>query len=153
MSEVERIADQLNRAFEGEAWHGPSVLNILDGITAQQAAARTFSGLHNIWEIMMHIAAWERACSSRLAGDRAELPDEEDWPKVAQTTEQAWGDARKALRQAHDELVLAVSKLDEGRLDQPIVAGMSSVYVTLHGVIQHTVYHAGQIAILKKASS
>ena len=153
MSEVERIADQLNRAFEGEAWHGPSVLNILDGITAQQAAARPFSGLHNIWEIMLHIAAWERACSSRLAGDRAELPDEEDWPKVAQTTEQAWGDARKALRQAHDELVLAVSKLDEGRLDQPIVAGMSSVYVTLHGVIQHTIYHAGQIAILKKASS
>jgi len=153
MSEVERIADQLNRAFEGEAWHGPSVLNILDGITAQQAAARPFSGLHNIWEIMLHIAAWERACSSRLAGDRAELPDEEDWPKVAQTTEQAWGDARKALRQAHDELVLAVSKLDEGLLDQPIVAGMSSVYVTLHGVIQHTIYHAGQIAILKKASS
>ena len=153
MSEVERIADQLNRAFEGEAWHGPSVLNILDGITAQQAAARTFSGLHNIWEIMLHIAVWERACSSRLAGDRAELPDEEDWPKVAQTTEQAWGDARKALRQAHDELVRALSKLDEGRLDQPIVAGMSSVYVTLHGVIQHTLYHAGQIAILKKASS
>ena len=102
---------------------------------------------------MLHIAAWERACSSRLAGDRAELPDEEDWPKVAQTTEQEWGDARKALRQAHDELVLAVSKLDEGRLDQPIVAGMSSVYVTLHGVIQHTIYHSGQIAILKKASS
>ena len=153
MSEVERIADQLNRAFEGEAWHGPSVLNILDGITAQQAAARPFSGLHNIWEIMLHIAVWERACSSRLAGDRAELSDEEDWPKVAQTTEQAWGDARKALRQAHDELVLAVSKLDEGRLDQPIVAGMSSVYVTLHGVIQHTLYHAGQIAVLKKASS
>src|SRR5437762_1716482 len=88
---------------------------------------------------------------ARLYVEREQL--QEEWPKVAQTTEQAWGDARKALRQAHDELVLAVSKLDEGLLDQPIVAGMSSVYVTLHGVFQHTIYHAGQIAILKKASS
>jgi len=27
---------------------------------------------------------------------------------------------------------------------------MSTVYVTLHGVIQHDLYHAGQIAMLKK---
>lgn len=40
MTEIERIVDQLNRAFEGEAWHGPAVMDILEGITAQQAAAR-----------------------------------------------------------------------------------------------------------------
>jgi hypothetical protein len=37
------------------------------------------------------------------------------------------------------------------RLDEPIIAGMSSIYVTLHGVVQHHLYHAGQIAMLKKA--
>lgn len=60
MTEIQRIVDQLNRAFEGEAWHGPAVMDILEGITAQQAAARPFNGTHSIWEIVLHIAAWER---------------------------------------------------------------------------------------------
>jgi len=153
MTEIERIVDQLNRAFEGEAWHGPAVMDILEGITAQQAAARPFNGTHRIWEIVLHIAAWERACRRRLGGERAQLPDAEDWPEVIHTNEQAWEQAKEALRQAHEELCYAVSELDETRLDQAIIEGMSSVYVTLHGVIQHCLYHAGQIAILKKASS
>jgi len=153
MTEVERIADQLNRAFAGEAWHGPAVVEILGGITAPQAAARPLNGAHSIWEITLHIAAWERAVLRRLQGDRAELPTEEDWPAVTESDGQAWYRAMEALRQNHDELRSAISLLDESRLDQPIIEGMSSVYATLHGIIQHSLYHAGQIAILKKASS
>ena len=48
-------------------------------------------------------------------------------------------------------LVKAIARVPESRLDEPILEGMSSVYVTLHGVIQHDLYHAGQIAMLKKA--
>lgn len=153
MTELERILDQLNRAFEGEAWHGPAVLEILEGITAQQAAVRPFQGAHSIWELVLHIAAWVTACRSRLEGERAQLSDAEDWPAVTNTSEQSWRDAREELRQALKQLGHAVSRLDETRLDQPIVEGLSSTYVTLHGVIQHSLYHAGQIAILKKASS
>ena len=153
MTEKARILDQLNRAFDGGAWHGPAVVEILEGITAQQAAARPFDGTHTIWELVLHIAAWERACRQRLGGERAQLADSEDWPEVIHINEQAWLQAKEALRQAHQELLDAVSKLDEARLDQPIIEGMSSVYVTLHGVIQHSLYHAGQIAMLKKASS
>jgi len=153
MAEIQRIVDQLNRAFEGEAWHGPAVMEILDGITAQQAAAGLSISTHSIWELVLHIAAWERACRSRLGGERAQLPDAEDWPEVSNTNGESWEQAKEALRQAHKELCDAVSRLDETRLDQPIIDGMSSVYVTLHGVIQHSLYHAGQIALLKKASS
>lgn len=153
MTEVERIVDQLNRAFAGEAWHGPAVVEILQGITAEQAAARPFNEGHSIWELVLHIAAWTRACRRRLEGDRAQLADADDWPAVTDTSEEAWADARERIRRCHDELRSAVSVLEAGRLDQPIIEGMSSVYVTLHGVIQHTLYHTGQIAILKKATS
>ncbi len=152
MTEVERIVDQLNRAFAGEAWHGPAVIEILDGITAPQAAARPLDSAHSIWEIVLHIASWERACRRRLEGDRAQLSTVEDWPAVTDTDEPAWERAKEMLRQAHEALRKAVSEMDDARLNQPILEGMSSVYVTLHGVIQHSLYHAGQIAILKKAS-
>jgi uncharacterized damage-inducible protein DinB len=148
--EIERIEDQLKRSFEGEAWHGPSVLEILDGVTAEQAAARPLPAAHSIWEIVAHIAAWERACLRRLAGDRAQLPPEEDWPAVSDTREEAWDLIRAEAREGNKELRLGISRLQDERLDQPIIEGMPSIYATLHGVIQHDLYHAGQIAILKK---
>jgi len=151
MSEVERIVDQSQRAFAGDAWHGPSLMMILKNVTATQAAARPFRNAHSIWELVFHIAAWEQAGLRRLDGDRAELSDAEDWPLVGDTSEPAWNQAKATLQAGHQQFQDAISKLDNSRLDQPIVEGLATVYVTLHGIIQHTLYHAGQIAILKKA--
>jgi len=153
MSEVERIVDQLNRAFEGAAWHGPSVLELIEGITSRQAAARPIAGTHSIWELVLHIAAWEGAILRRLTGDRAQLSTAEDWPPISATDDDAWERTRNMLKQVHLELRSAIVSLDDERLDQPIIEGMSSVYVQLHGVIQHDLYHAGQIALLTKAVS
>jgi uncharacterized damage-inducible protein DinB len=152
-NELERIEDQLKRAFEGEAWHGPSVLEILKDVTAAQAAARPLPGAHNIWELVLHIAAWEEACRRRLEGDRAELSDSEDWRAITGTGEAAWEQVKAFLIEGHRRLRAAIAKVDESRLDEPILPGMPSVYITLHGVIQHDLYHAGQIGILKKALS
>ena len=155
MTEVERISDQFRRAFDGEAWHGPSVLTLLEGVTATQAAARPIPSAHSIWQLVNHIAAWERACSRRLSGDPAQLTDEEDWPVVADTSEAAWQKTKQALVATHEQLLQKIAELDDSRLDQPIISDSSttysSVYVTLHGGVQHDLYHAGQIALLKKA--
>ncbi|HKB67738.1 MAG TPA: DinB family protein [Pyrinomonadaceae bacterium] len=153
MTEIERIMDQLNRAFVGEAWHGPAVIEILEGITAQQAAAHPLAGGHSIWELALHITAWTGAGSRRLQGDRAQLTDVENFPPVTDSGERAWEEARESIKLAYEELRGAILLLDDSQLDQPIIEGMSSIYVTLHGVIQHSLYHAGQIAILKKAFS
>lgn len=151
MNELERIGDQLRRSFEGGAWHGPSVMEVLKNVTAQDAAARPIPGAHSIWELTLHIAAWERAGLRRLGGDRAELPDEEDWAPVSETTEDMWQRVKTKLIEVHQELLRAIASVDQSRLDQEIVSGMSSVYITLHGVVQHNIYHAGQIALLKRA--
>ena len=150
MTEVNRILDQLSRAFEGEAWHGPAVLEILKETTPQQASARPLNGAHTIWETALHIAAWLQACRRRLEGDRAQLTEAEDWPVVTNSDDEGWQEVIVGMKQALDELRSAIALLDDSRLDQPIIEGMSSVYVTLHGVIQHSLYHAGQMAILKK---
>ena len=146
MSEVERIVDQLDRALAGEAWHGPALLEILDGINSIQASARPITGGHAIWELALHIRAWLDGGRQRLEGHRAQLTDQEDWPAIPAVTEQAWAETKNAIRQSHQALRSAIARLNDSQLDQPIIAGMSSTYVTLHGVIQHTLYHAGQLA-------
>ena len=155
ISEVDRIRDQFRRAFDGEAWHGPAVLALLDGVTAPQAAAHPIPGAHSIWELTLHIAAWERAILRRLQGDPAQLSDEEDWRPINDTSDEAWENTKKHLIDTHRELLDAIAKLDESRLNEPIITNastpFSTVYVTLHGGVQHDLYHAGQIAMVKKA--
>jgi uncharacterized damage-inducible protein DinB len=157
MTEVERISDQFQRSFDGKAWHGPTVLALLEGVSAAQAATRPVASAHSIWELVQHIDAWERACIRRLKGDPAYLTDEEDWPAVTDTSETAWTRTKGHLVDTHRELLEAIGNLKDADLDRPIIddptAPYASIYVTLHGGVQHDLYHAGQIAILKKALS
>lgn len=152
MSEIKRIQSQLRRAFEGQAWHGPSVRELLADVTAEQATARPLPRSHNIWEIVLHIAAWERVVRRRLEGEiTGDLPGEEDWPPVRDQAAEAWQQALQALERGHQELREAIALLDEVQLAE-LAPGMNySIYFMLHGVIQHDLYHAGQIALLKKA--
>ena len=154
-TEVQRIRNQFERAFDGDAWHGPSVLSLLDGVTAEQAAAHPIPGAHSIWELTLHIAAWEDACRRRLEGDPAQLTDDENFPPVNDRNEAAWENTKRRLIDAHRRLLDTLATIDDSRLDQPIMQSseipFSSTYVTLHGGVQHSLYHAGQIAILKKA--
>ncbi|HYX30062.1 MAG TPA: DinB family protein [Pyrinomonadaceae bacterium] len=153
MTEIDRITDQLKRVFEGNAWHGPAVKEVLAGLTAEQVHMRPLANGHTIYELVRHIAVWEDVGRRRLQGDPAEIPisSPEDWPPAQDTSETAWEQARRSLDRGHQALVEAISRVPESHLDEPILEGKSTVYVTLHGVIQHDLYHAGQIAILKKA--
>jgi uncharacterized damage-inducible protein DinB len=151
MSEVARIGSQLKRAFEGEAWHGPSLKELLAGVNAEQAAARPFSGAHSIWEIVLHIAAWEGVVTRRLEGETALIKTEEDWPTVNDASETAWHDALARLESGHRQLRQALRTLTDADLDKLVAGQQYSVYFMLHGAIQHDLYHAGQIALLKKA--
>jgi uncharacterized damage-inducible protein DinB len=151
MREIRAIADQLKRAYEGEAWHGPSLKEILADVTAGQAARRPIASAHSIWEIVLHIAVWEGAVRARLEGDYVVDPAEGDWPAVGDTTEAAWKESLAKLESNHMRLREAIDRLDGARLFEPLAEGKPSAYFTLHGIIQHGLYHAGQIAMLKKA--
>ena len=152
-SESARIADQLRRAFAGDAWHGDSVFEILEGVTAAKAAARPIKNAHTIWELVLHIAAWDNAVLRRLGGVAVELSDAQNFPTVTDASETAWRKALAEVRRVHDELVEAVSVLPDSQLDE-MVPGKGGAHYTfyymLHGVAQHEIYHAGQIALLKK---
>lgn len=151
-NEVNRIEDQLKRAFEGEAWHGPSVMEVLQGVTAGHAAAKPVAGAHSIWEIVLHVTVWEEAVRRRLGGEPVQPTPEEDWPPVRETGDAAWNATLDRLRHGHQGLRRAVSKLSDARLKEDVPGSDLTIYHLVHGVIQHDLYHAGQMAILKKGA-
>jgi len=154
MNEIHRIVDQLQRAHDGEPWYGDPLMIILDGVTAKVAADRSRSA-HSIWELLTHITVWQQEGARRLR-DRnyRKLSHEEDWPAITDTSEQAWKNTVQALVSAHHDLIAALRQFDPTSLDQTVSGSPNqSYYLVLHGVIQHTIYHAAQIALLKKQAA
>src|SRR5439155_19779210 len=152
-AEIERLETQLRRMLEGEAWHGPSVLEALQDVTAELAYSHPVAGAHSIWEIVLHLAGTYRLVLRRIQGHDQPLTSEEDWPAVPPPTASNWQEAIGSLRQLNEELRQAVRSFNPERLDKPLVATPgSAAYTQFIGMTQHDAYHAGQIVVLKKAS-
>jgi len=141
----------MDRAFSGDAWHGPSLMSLLDGIPAQDASTHSAHGVHSIWELVHHIAAWKTIVQQRVQGEKVEVTTALDWPPVWEASEAEWQRSVENLAARHSRLRAAAAKLRDDELDEiPAITNVSR-YAMLHGVVQHDLYHAGQIAILKKA--
>jgi uncharacterized damage-inducible protein DinB len=151
MSETDRIQDQLRRAWEGEAWHGPSLRELLSDVDAIAASSRPLAGGHSIWELVRHIGVWKRVVAERLQGKTVKVPDEEDWSRVTEINSEAWQRELDELANRHTALMSAVATLDDSRLPDLVAGENYSVFFMLHGVVQHDLYHAGQIALLKRS--
>jgi uncharacterized damage-inducible protein DinB len=159
-TEISRIVDELEREHGGDPWHGTPLRQILSDIDYTHAAERPFDDVHTIWELVLHITAWKNEVRRRVGGAPAGVPPEGDWPAPPKPSAQAWCEAVDALEDAHRALVAAVARVPDSLLSAPTNdqrgaetdQGVSH-YVLLHGIVQHDVYHAGQIALLKKAVS
>ena len=77
-----RIADQLRRAFDGSAWHGPALLELLEDVDAATAAAKPLPNVHSIWELVLHIAVWDDAGLRRLSGKKWQPTGLANFPPV-----------------------------------------------------------------------
>lgn len=153
ITESARLADQIRRAFEGEAWHGDSVLELLKDVDAVTAAAHPIPNAHSIWDLVLHIAAWDNAVRRRTGGAAVTLSDEENFPSIKDTSETAWRKALDHMKRTHNELVNSVKTFPESRLSERVPGKTQdyyNFYYMFSGIAQHELYHAGQIALLKK---
>jgi uncharacterized damage-inducible protein DinB len=151
MNESQRILAEYDRVMHGNAWHGDPIWQILGTISAESAAKRPLAATHSIWEIVMHMTFWEGVAAQRLSGHRAGLAEELNFPALPEATGENWQRTLDEFRQSNARFRDALSKMDAASLDDFSAAGKRSFYEEAHGLIEHNVYHAGQIAILQKA--
>lgn len=155
-TECRRIADQLSSAIDGEAWYGDPVREILNGVTASQAEAHPIAQAHSIWELVVHVEAWVKFALGAIQGTPIPawpaMPKELDWPLVKQTGEAAWRQEVESFFANHRKLVEAIKSLGDDRLKSNVPGRSYDFYHLFQGATQHAIYHAGQIALLKKGA-
>jgi hypothetical protein len=157
VTEIERIQDQIRRTYEGdpghegEAWHGTPLRGILNNVTAGMAMKRVVPSVHTIWELVLHLTVWRRVVVRRIGGEPVlSLTPQEDWPRREDETEGAWRDVLGELDESQQVLVASVGTMTVERLNDPVPGHDYTFYVMLHGIVQHDIYHGGQIALIKK---
>ena len=152
MSRSAQLAKHIERTMTGPMWHGPALLQVLDGVSHDDAAARPIAAAHSIWEIVLHVAAWAEIARARLKGERlGDPPAEEDWPPAESPTLDAWQHALERLGTSHRRLADDVRALTDAALDAKVASLEYSTSVLLHGIVEHGTYHGGQIVLLRKA--
>lgn len=153
------LADQLRRVHRGNAWHGPSLHEALDGVTADMATTKVLPSAHSIHALTHHVAAWAHEVLQRLHGRAAQAPDEGDFPDPALAVDDlAWSRLLARMDAVHAEVIEAVLALDASLLEQkagdedsPPLGTGHSYQGMINGLVQHDAYHAGQILMLKRA--
>ena len=158
-TDFEALREDLRNVYDGDPWHGSSIVAVLSGVDAKTAALRCVPKAHTIWELVLHMTGWTREVTSRARGAPPKAPPE-DWPvPKIKGGEKAWQAARDDLRDAHRKLEQVVASLTPEDLMRPIGTERDAALGTgyplgtlLRGLLEHHTYHEGQIAILKRAA-
>ncbi len=153
MHEIKHTAVALKMVTEGPGWHGPSVQQILKDITAEEARTKPTTGSACIWELVLHMRAWERETLSGMNGERVrteEITREEDWPPLKDSSDEAWAALKEEIAVGHRELRERVKKLTPEDLDLKVDSQADyPLYALIHGIIAHEAYHGGQLGLIK----
>lgn len=104
MPQSAQIADRLQAVFTGDAWHGPTLALLLNEMDAAAAAAHPWHGVHSVWEVTLHVTAWNKAVLRRMHGEKVELTHQQDWPPVAKFSDSQWQADIMALVESHSSL-------------------------------------------------
>jgi len=151
MNESQRLGDQITRALTGDAWHGPSWREALEGVTREAALHRPIPEAHTIAEILLHATAWHDVVRRRLEGESPQLSDAQDWPPATFSDEAAWSAAVARLFETGSALAATVGRFPAEKLQENRPGVDGTWYELVIGELQHVLYHAGQVTLLKKA--
>ncbi|GHB81502.1 DinB family protein [Persicitalea jodogahamensis] len=152
--ELLRIIDLLNDTYESEeAWHGSSVVEILRSVTPKLADRRLAPNTHTIAELVYHMTTWRIFTVRKLRGDKEFdiKTKEKNWKVFQIVDDLEWETLQMELSLSQEELVSELEKKENDEFLEKIVPGRNySYYTLLHGIINHDLYHVGQIALIKK---
>jgi len=147
--ETKRIISQIEKFHENN-WAEVNVDEIFSGIDDEMANKKMPLYNNTIHQIARHILATEFVVIKRLQGINYQLKKEEDWIPLDELKKIQWTNTRDAFIESRKEIIFELNKKDDSAIYEPIIENYPTIYDTIHGHLQHSYYHIGQISIIKK---
>lgn len=150
---LSRIADRFETVYNGSPWYGENFRDILGAIRPEQAVATPALTVHSIHEIVGHIYHWREFVLDRLfvaAGLPGSKIEESEWSVQTEANAESWTEFKAAFHVQHRQLIQRLRHLDDRLLTSQVPDQQYTYERLLNGVLEHDLYHFGQIALLKK---
>jgi uncharacterized damage-inducible protein DinB len=156
MTTASKLQQELENTFLGKPWFGTPIATLITQGSWLSAFTVPANALHSVAHLILHMTGWTEEVISRLQGNTAGDPIRGDWPEPGAASEQKWQQMVIDLDEANGNLIKAIQafpddkwgeKIDDQRgVFEPVPTYKELVY----GLIQHQIYHAGQIAFLNR---
>ena len=146
-NEITHILTLLEETFSGtRAWHGPTVMEVLTSISSETAKKRLSKNTHSIAELVVHMEAWRNFVIQKLRHVEFEMTDELNFPKPG-----PWAKCLSKLKLSQSKLIDALHAFPKDNLYKKVPGRKYDFHTLLYGIIQHDIYHTGQISLIKKS--
>lgn len=149
--ELNSIANQLQEAFEGDAWFGRNARSLLADVNASVAVEHP-QGQHSIIELVLHMINWKQFAISSLSSNGKGLHyfETRDWQQCPNATHRFWAETLADLWHTQSTLIALLKGLNDAILNEQVPERNYNFRKLLNGVLQHDIYHLGQIAYIRK---
>ncbi|SHM57878.1 DinB family protein [Flavobacterium chilense] len=150
MSESKRVSNLYQSIYNGNPWLEVTLAHTLENVTAEQAYRKINPKLNTIWEIVNHLIQWRRNILRRVQGETIITPDHNYFVPVLDSSEAAWEQSLQNLAKSQELWSACLNDFNDADFEKIDQNNNHNFYEDIHGIIQHDVYHLGQIVILKK---
>lgn len=150
--EIQSIIRNLENTLDGEPWYGRPVYALLREVDASVAFNKPTPGSHSLIDLLYHMLTWADFTLKRLEGDKVNdlaFSEKMDWremdPKIHD-----WDEGLAALIATHQQIIALLQTKSDELLKEIVDYRQYNFRFLLNGLIQHNIYHAGQVAYVKK---
>ena len=148
--EIKDITNQLKHVYGGKPWYGRTILSCLEELVQEDLELK-INDDHSIGQILIHMITWRRFVVNVLRNqiEKIELNSEKDWGSESGEV----GEIRGAFETSQSDLLDLLNKAKDELLTQQVPDNGFTVKIMLEGLVQHDVYHLGQVLLMKRSLS
>lgn len=150
-NEIESIIQNLKTVLEDSPWYGDAIMNILHSINTSRVYEKQGSKQHSMADILYHMNTWAQFTLDRIEKkedfDKTVL-EKMDWREIY-PKEHTWEKGIAEFKVTHDLIIEALENKDDSFLDEIVDSRKYNFRFLINGLIQHDIYHAGQLIFLK----
>jgi uncharacterized damage-inducible protein DinB len=151
-NEVQSIVSNLQNTLDGTPWYGRPVYEMLEEINPKIVYTRPNKHSHSLIDLLYHMNTWAEFTLKRIEGEKE--PDmaafeELDWRPIDPKTH-TWKKGLSSFKSTHKKIIQLLKKKDDSFLEGKVDYRKYNFRFLINGMVQHNIYHIGQIAYLKK---
>jgi len=149
---INSIIARIKSVNEGEPWFGRAAFELLDEVKGPMVYNKPNQETHSLIELLYHMITWADFTLKRLEKNKEidlAAAEKLDWRTIDPAVH-TWEEGLKEFKQLQQAILANLSSKDDRFLEEKVDYRNYNFEFLLQGIVDHTIYHVGQIAYIWK---